>query len=267
MRTLCMAAAVALMMGVSSCSTSKTVLPYFTDIAEIQEGTLPDMDYVPVIQPDDMLNITVTSLNPEATIIYNTPAFNASNGSMTQISTNLNVLEYMVNANGDINFPILGTIHVGGMTTQQLQEYLEKRISADVEDPSVTVRLTNFTVVVTGEVNRPGRQSVNRERYSILDALAQAGDLTPYGERNNILLVREENGKRKYVRLNMNDSEVLTSPYFYLRQNDYIYVEPNKVREANAKYNTDNAYKLSLASTVVSGAAAIISLVIALVVK
>lgn len=267
MRMMCLAAATALIVGLSSCSSSKTVLPYFTDITDIQEGTLPELDYAPVIQPDDQLNILVTSLNPEATAIYNAPAFNVSNGIMTQMSTNLDVQLYVVNANGDINFPILGTIHVAGMTTQQLQDYLKKRISADVEDPSVTVRLANFTVVVTGEVNRPGRFGVNRERFSILDALAQAGDMTPYGERKNVLLVREDNGKRNFVHVNLNDSDILTSPYFYLHQNDYIYVQPNKVRQDNAKYNTDNAYKLSMASTIVSGASAIISLVIALTIK
>ena len=108
---------------------------------------------------------------------------------------------------------------------------------------------------------------MDRNRYSILDALSDAGDLTEYGERSNVLLVREENGERKFIHLDLNSSETLTSPYFFLKQNDYIYVEPNKVRQANSKYNQNNSFKLTVISTVVSAASVIASLVIALTVK
>lgn len=120
---------------------------------------------------------------------------------------------------------------------------------------------------MAGEVNNPGQIRVTRNRFSILDALSAAGDMTPYGERSNVLLIRENNGKKEYVHLDMNKSDVLDSPYYYLQQNDYIYVEPNKVRQANSKYNQDNAFKLSVISTVVSAASVIASLVIALTVK
>ena len=127
--------------------------------------------------------------------------------------------------------------------------------------------MTNFTVVVAGEVNSPSTIKVTRNRFSILDALSAAGDLTPYGERANVLLVREEGGERKFVHLNLNSSDLRSSPYFYMQQNDYVYVEPNKLRQANSRYNQDNSYKLSMTSTIVSAASVSASLVIALTVK
>lgn len=250
-----------------SCSSSKTVLPYFTDISTIAEGTMPAGDYSPTIKPDDELFISVNSTSPLATAHYNLPVGNPATTDDLTMSVTARQQTYIVDSQGNINFPILGQIHVGGMTTEQLQAYLTKEISKEVEDPMVRVQLMNFHVAVAGEVQKPGTLNVTRSRFSILDALSAAGDLTPYGERSNILLVREENGQRKFVHLNLNSADLLESPYFYLRQNDYVYVEPNKIRQANSKYNQDNAYKLSLTSTIVSAASVIASLVIALTVK
>ena len=174
---------------------------------------------------------------------------------------------YVVDSKGDINFPELGKIHVAGMDVEQLQAELTNRISRDVNDPLVRVELVNFNVNVAGEVAKPGTVAVKRNRFSILDALSAAGDLTPYGERSNVLIIREENGERKYAHVDLNSSALLTSPYYYVKQNDYIYVEPNNVRQSNSKYNQDNAFKLSVVSTVVSAASVIASLVIALTVK
>ena len=131
----------------------------------------------------------------------------------------------------------------------------------------MTVRIANFEITVGGEVKTPTKLRVNRSRYSVLDALGAAGDLTEYGERSNILLVRENNGQREYHRLDLNSSDILTSPYFYLQQNDYIYVEPNAVRQANSKYNQHNSFKLQVISTVVSASSVVASLIIALVIR
>lgn len=251
----------------SSCSTSKTVLPYFTDISTVTSGTFEAGDYSPEIKPDDELLITVSSINPEATALYNLPLSNpAKQTEMFKVATP-SQQTYKVDSDGDINFPVLGKMHVAGLTTEALQQKLTKLIGKDVEDPLVTVSLVNFRVVVAGEVKTPKAINVGRSRFSILDALSEAGDLTEYGERSNVLLVREENGERKFVHFDLNSSETLNSPYFYLQQNDYIYVEPNKVRQANSKYNQNNAFKLTVISTVVSAASVIASLVIALSVK
>lgn len=253
--------------AIASCSTSKTVLPYFTDISEVETGVLPAGDYSPEIQPDDELLITVTSVNQLATAAYNLPLSNPATRTNLFQSTTPMQQTYIVNSEGDITFPVLGKIHVAGMTVDGLQKDLTQRISKDVEQPVVTVALVNFRVVVAGEVKEPHSINVTRNRYSILDALSDAGDLTPYGERTKVLLIREENGERKFVHLDLNSSDILSSPYFYLKQNDYIYVEPNKVLQANSKYNQNNAYKLTVISTIVSAASVIASLVIALSIK
>ena len=156
---------------------------------------------------------------------------------------------------------------MAGKSTQELTKELTDRISKDVENPVVRVQLVNFRINVLGEVKNPGAISVGRERYSILDALADAGDMTEYGERGNVLLIREVDGKRIFQRMNLNNSEVLSSPFFYLQQNDVVYVEPNEIRRENAKYNQNNSYKISVVSTIVSACSVIASLVIALAVK
>lgn len=255
----------ALIMG--SCSSSKSSLPYFKDISLIKEGTLPQGDYMSKIKPDDELFISVNSLNPEATAAYNLGMANPSTKEQFPMAQTPSQRTYIVSTDGDIDFPQLGRLHVAGLTTEQLADELVKRISADVQDPQVYVQLVNFVVNVAGEVKNPGQIPVKRNRMTILDALSAAGDLTEYGERSNVLIIREENGERKFAHLDLNSSDLLTSPYYYLQQNDYIYVEPNKIREANSKYNQNNSYKLSLTSTIVSAASVIASLVIALTVK
>lgn len=258
----------ALLMLACSCNNNKTVLPYFADIATVQEGVLPVDDYRPVIKPDDELIILVSAENLEAAAQFNLSAYTPpSEDGAANLGTQTMVQTYRVDSKGDISFPGLGTIHVQGMTLEDLRDYLVKRISQYVEKPDVFVRFADFKVVVAGEVTEPGRYTINSTRYSLLDALADAGDLTPYGERNNVLLIREEDGQRKYVHLDLNSSETLTSPYFYLRQNDYIYVSPNKVRQSNSKYDQNNAYKLTIVSTIVSAASVVASMVIALTVK
>ncbi len=252
--------------AMTSCSKSTTDLAYFKDLTA-KQGELPADSYLQPIKPDDELYISVTSTSPEATAIYNSPTNNPATKSVLPNVMTPTVQTYVVNSEGDILFPELGKIHVSGMTTEALQKLLTEKISKDVEDPIVKVELINFQVNVGGEVNNPKQIAVTRNRFSILDALAAAGDLTPYGERSNVLIIRENNGKREFARLNLNSSDVLTSPYYYLQQNDYIYVEPNSIREANAKYNQDNAFKLSVVSTIVSASSVIASLVIALTVK
>lgn len=251
----------------ASCSSYKTNLTYFSDLKDIQSGEInvevPELKIV----PDDQLLINVTSMYPEATAVYNLPAMNPSTRGSAAVNATIQQATYIVSPQGDINFPVLGNIHVEGMTTGQLQAYLTERISKDVIDPVVRVELLNFQVQVIGEVNQPGSIEVAGERFTLLDAISRAGDLTPYGQRENVLLVRQENGVNKYYHLNLNDSKVLSSPLYYLKQNDVIIVEPNDVRKANAKYNQDNAYKLSVISTIVSAASVVASLAIALAVK
>ena len=212
--------------AMASCSTPRTPLTYFTDIDSVGlNATMAQGEYLTRIVPDDELLITVTSQNPEATAAYNLPLSNpAVNSQLTKASTPQQ-MTYLVDSKGDIIMPVIGTLHVGGLTTEQVQQLVTEKVSEDVDNPTVVVKMVNFHVNVAGEVRTPGVVNVTRERFSVLDALSSAGDLTEYGERSNVLLVREENGKRTAHRLDLNSSDILTSPYFYVRQNDYRYAK------------------------------------------
>lgn len=244
--------ATALTLLICGCSSQKYNLTYFDDIKNIPSGKL-ELNIVPVrLVPDDVISISVTSLRPEATAI-----FNGGESAM----------KYRVDAKGDITFPVFGNIHVEGMTTEELAAYLTHRIEETVVDPFVSVRLINFTVQVLGEVNRPGIVPADKELFTVLDAISAVNDLTPYGQRENILLLRREGDETKFYHLNLNDSKLLSSPLFYLHQNDVLIVEPNNVKKDNSKYNMNNAYKLQVISTIVSASSVVASLAIALAVK
>lgn len=263
MKLKSIAIAVLALSALTSCS-KKTVLPYFVDIADVAEGTVPTQAYDLTIRPDDELFITVTSSQPAAAEQYNLPAANPATRAELNINTQPRQQTYIVNSRGDILMPTIGSVHVAGLTVEEVQQKLTEIVSRDIADAVVRVELVNFQVNVGGEVTKPGTVSVKRNRFSVLDALSACGDLTPYGNRHNVLVIREENGQRQYARINLNSSEALTSPYFYLKQNDYIYVEPNDVRQANATYNQDNAFKLQVVSTLVSATSVIASLMITL---
>lgn len=256
----------ALTFAMSSCSSSKhTSLPYFADIITQAEGELAKMNYQPKIAPTDELFISVTSKDPLATAAYNMPMLNiATRDDMLKNSTP-RAFTYQVDSDGNIIMPVLGTVHVAGLTTQELREKLTKLISVEVKDPIVNVSMMNFNVAVAGEVQTPTIVNVTNERMTILEALAAAGDLTQYGERSNVLVIRESpDGTRQYAHLDLNSADVLTSPYYYLQPKDYVYVAPNKIKQDNSKYNQNNSYKLSVISTIVSGCSVVVSLIIAL---
>lgn len=255
----------------SSCSSPKQSMSYFDNITTSPSGSLGNVDYELHIAPDDELDISVTSINPGATMIYNLPTgYSPILDPATHTTTyqpTADTRNYLVSATGDINFPVLGKLHVAGMTTTEVAEMIENRIKPDVEDPIVSVKLRNFKVSVLGEVGHPGVVSANSERFSILDAIARSGDLSQYAVRDNVLLIRENDGKKEYHHLNLEDSEIFSSPYFYLKQNDMIIVQPNDVRRSNARYNVNNAYKVQVTSAIISACSVIASLVIALAVK
>lgn len=251
-----------------SCKTAKEQsLPYFENIGEATDGTLSSGDYCIKIIPDDELLITVTSLVPEATAAYNLPLSNPASRMSLNVTQSPQQQTYIVNKKGEINFPVLGKVKVEGLTTDEVQSLLEKQISKDVENPYVRVQMVDFKVNVLGEVKQPGAIKVTSQRFSVLDALASAGDLTEYGLRDGVIVIREENGHKAYHRMNLNDAAILSSPYFYLQQNDVVYVEPNKIKRDNSKYNQNNAFKLSVVSTIVSACSVVASLIIALSVK
>lgn len=258
------------LLAITSCSTPKEAptLSYFQNLKQA-DGTLPDnvADYKIKIQPDDELIITITSSSPEATAMFNVPLGNPSIKGNINASQSPRLQTHIVDHNGMIQIPVLGEIKAQGLSTDELAAVIKHRVSETVKDPFVRIELINFTVNVMGEVKAPQRLVVGKERFSVLDALAAAGDLTEYGLRDNVLVIRTENGKSTYHRLNLTDGSIYASPYFYLQQNDVVYVEPNAIKVDNSKYNQFAAFKLSQMSTLVSVASVIASLVIALCVK
>lgn len=257
-----------LILAVASCSSSRDNLTYFSDLNNSISGTLPTNYNTVTIEPEAELVIIVKSEVPSASADFNLSYVNPSSPGMRDSNVQSQLQVYKVDKEGNIDFPKLGKIHVAGMTIYQLKEYLIEKIGHYVKDPIVTVEMSGYRVVVMGEVANPKTIVTKAEHFSVLDALAVAGDLTEYGLRDNILVLRRhQDDKIEYYRLNLNDSQVVQSPAFWLKNNDIVLVSPNKVKQDNAKYNQNNAYKLSVVSTIVGMSSAIISLIIALAIN
>lgn len=254
----------------SACTSTKDML-YFHQLASDGDivQAIPDSikNYESPIAPDDMLAITVTSIDPNAVAMFNLPTQNFMAPGEEMIMTTPSLQTYLVDNEGYIDYPVLGRVKVGGMHRKEVAEYLKEQISKYVEDPIVNIQCTNFKVSVLGEVTKPGTYEVGSERITVLEALGLANDITIYGNRSNILLVREENGTRSFHRLDLTKPDVFTSPYYYLQRNDVVFVEPNKARQGYANYSQDKQYLVSVVSAVTSAVSVIVSLCIALFVK
>jgi polysaccharide export outer membrane protein len=214
----------------ASCVDTKKVA-YFNDVGDSTLIASKD-GLEPVIQKKDILSIAVSSLSNEATIIFNMPNQPASPAAVS--SPNYQTAGYLVGQDGNIKFPMLGNIPAAGLTQRQLEKnitqlLIDKKL---LFDPIVTSRFLNFRVTVLGEVGRPGVVNVPGEQISILEALGDAGDLTIYGLRDNVILVRQEGENKLVKRLDLNSSKILKSPYFFLKSNDVIYVTPGKAKVA-----------------------------------
>lgn len=252
----------------NSCKTYNEV-SYFQNIDEIvqQAASVETPVDQLTIKPDDLLGIMVSGLDANAVAPFNLPAMSFLTPGEKEISAVQNYQTYLVNADGYINYPVLGMIKVGGMTKNECVKFLQAEISKYVKDPIVNVQFLNFRVSVLGEVNAPGTFTIPNDRVSILEILGQAGDLTIYGERRNVLLIRDNNGKKEFHRIDLNQSDLFTSPYYYLQQDDVVYVEPNLSKKKNSSYSQRDAYNISVISAVISTASVIASLLIALLVK
>ena len=240
-------------LALTGCRTAtENNLSYFRNMGDAPTGVMPQgTGYEIKIAPEDELSIVVSSAVPQATAMFNQPQANvATRGELTTQPVP-RLQTYIVDRQGDIIMPQLGKINVAGKTTSEIEDLIRSRVSATVNDPFVRVQLVGFYVNVMGEVKTPQRIQVTSQRFTLLDALSAAGDLTEYGERSSVLA----------------DSNIFSSPYFYLQQNDVVYVEPNQIRIDNSKYNQNNAFKLSVISTIVSATSVVASLIIALAVK
>ena len=210
------------------------------------------------IMPKDVLTITVNTLNPEASTPFNlvvSPTLtNNSNGS--QFGSNRALQTYLVGNDGTINFPMLGSLKVGGLTKAECEKLIHDGILPFMnanENPLVTVRMANYKISVLGEVARPGVFYVSNEKINIFEALAQAGDLTIYGVRDKVKLIRESReGIKEIHTLDLKDANIINSPYYYLQQNDIVYVEPNKVKARNSGVGQSTSLWLTTASIFIS---------------
>ena len=252
----------AMIMLIGSCSGSKQVA-YFQNIDSISLAASRGL-YEAKIMPKDELTITVITTNPQASAPFNLTVSNTI-GSSGQLSTGQGSLQgYLVDNNGNINFPVLGTIHVGGLTKNQAEEKIRDGVKpylAATENPIVTVRMSSYRVTVVGEVGSPRVIPVSTEKMSIIEALAQAGDLSIYGKRNNVLLIREDaTGQKQAHRLNLNDANIFNSPYYYLQQNDIIYVEPNGVKAKNSGIGSNTTIWFSFIGIVTSVASLVVNI-------
>ena len=212
------------------------------------------------IQKDDNISIRVYSYDPEAAAPFNIMQ-GRNNGSVQLGGNNLNAarlfLGYLVDDEGYIDYPILGRLFVEGMTLNQLKEDVTGRLQPYLKDAVVNVKFLNFKFTIIGEVDNPSTYNITNNRVSIFDAIGLAGDMTDYANRTNVLVIREVNGKREYGKLDLQSIEVFESPYFYLTQNDVIYIEPLKVRTATVadpitRYLTYTSAALSIITLIVA---------------
>lgn len=222
-----------------SCTNSKK-LTYFNDQADAVIATTTTTT-PSIIRNNDLLSISVSSLNPEATAIFNTPNVTMSgNTPAANSGAIVQTTGYLVNVDGNVEFPVLGSVKAAGYTTGQLQAQLVKALNDRklLVNPIVTIRFLNFRVTVLGEVSRPTVINVPDEKISLLEALGLAGDITIFGKKENVMVIREEEGKKVIKRLNLLSNELFQSPYYYLKSNDIVYVEPNKARVASSTRST-----------------------------
>jgi polysaccharide biosynthesis/export protein len=217
--------------GLASCTNTKNIV-YFNNIQDQRLKTTVAATET-IIQQNDLLSISVSSLNPEASALFNSPNESTPVATSATSATNTLTVGYLVNPEGDIQFPVLGAVHAAGLTKSQLTKVIKGQLTEKklLIDPIVTIRHLNFRVSVLGEVTRPGVFTIPNEKLSLLEALGLAGDVTIYGKKDNVLLIREEEGGEKTIkRLNLQSEDIFNSPYYYLRSNDVIYVEPSENR-------------------------------------
>ena len=242
-----------LLVFLNSCVSRKDIV-YFQDLDKVQP-TATDVPNL-VIKPNDLLTISVAAPEQAAAMPFNLPVVGIpeSNSSSLDLSVagRQQMQTYLVDSDGNIDFPVLGTLHVEGFSTRELSLKLKQQIAAYVQDPIVNIRIVNFEVSVLGEVTRPGTFEIRDEYLTLPKALGLAGDLTIYGERNNILVMREENGTKTHAYLDLTKADVINSPYYYLKQNDVVYVEPNGAQRQSASYNRNAGVYISIASVLIS---------------
>ena len=238
----------------SSC-VSRQEIVYFQGLEEAEAAMDKQRENSLKIKPNDLLTISVSAPEQTAALPFNLPVIGVSQGGMDMgmsVTGRQQLQTYLVEENGKIDFPVLGEITARGLSQQELAAKLKNQIKRYVQDPIVNVRLVNFQISVLGEVNRPGTFDIEDAYFTLPQALGMAGDMSIYGKRDNVLVMREQNGVTTHAYLDLGDANVINSPYYYLQQNDVVYVEPNGPQRQSASYNRNASVYISIASVLVS---------------
>lgn len=247
-----------------SCSVPQDVT-YFQGIESFSPEQLAQMSqtYTSKICPDDLLTITVTAWDPSVVTPFNPPAYASGAQGESEMKVGQQLPTYLVDKDGFINFPVLGKVKAGGLSKQELMDNMQKQISPYVKDALVNVQIVNFKVTIIGEVHRPGAIEVKNDRISILDALGYAGDLTINGNRKNVKVIRDNSGVTEHGLLDLTDPAIFASPYYYLQQNDVVYVEPNDAKKKNANYSQAEQFNVTVFTSIISALSLIATIIVA----
>ena len=248
----------AALLALASCGSVKDIAYFQNRVVDNPESI--DKHAGIIIQPKDMLSIVVSSRNPELVVMFNLPVISYQAGSeMMTSAANQRLLGYIVDNEGYIDFPVLGPIKVAGLTRWELSELIKNRLLNEglLSDAVVTVEFMNFKVSVIGEVNSPGTYTIQGDKVTILQAISLARDLTIFGERENVCVIRERDGERTMYEVNLCDVSMFKSPAYYLQQNDIVYVQPSEIK---ARQSTTDDKSLRMTSIFVSGGSLLVSL-------
>lgn len=251
-------------MMLCNCSTKQ-------DVQYLQDMTADNVEYVVantgiIIEPNDLLSIIISTKDPELASIFNNQPGTINNTTISNDNTREIDYGYRVNSDGDINFPILGCIHVSGLNREEVSNLIKKRIQKEglIKELSVSVSFLNFKISVLGDVKNPGNFIINDDKFTIFQALAEAGDMNITGERNNVMVIREKNGKRNIYTLDMTSKSIFNSPAYYLQQNDVVYVVPNEKKAGERDINTNTWKQVGTWTGLISIAASLATLIITL---
>ena len=243
----------------SSCASKKDV-DYFQGM-DASNNLVGLESYSPTFHIDDRLIIVVNALDPEAARPFNLTNVATSDRADRLAATGRETLQsYIVDPEGNVDFPVLGKIKLAGLNRQQANDLIEEKLQDYIKDPIVNIRTVNYKITVIGEVNRPGTYTTVNERITILEALSLAGDLTIYGQRENVLVIQDYDGKKTYTRVNLKTADIFSSPVYYLSQNDVVYVEPNKTQAKQSSIGASTGVILSSIGLIISMTALIITI-------
>ena len=247
-----------------ACKTPKDVI-YFQGIDNLSEDKLAQLStqsYSTKITYDDLLSITVSAWDPTVVTPFNPPVYAFASQGDEPVVVSEAMYNYLVDKEGNIKFPVIGTVHVEGLTKTEISEKLESLISKYVDNPLVNVQLLNFKITLMGDFNRPGTYNIKNDRISILDAIGMAGELQLTANRTNIMVIREADGKKEIHRMDITNPNIFESPCFYLQQNDVVYVEPIASKLKSRSSSTRN---FSVASSIISTLSVVASMIFSVI--